>query len=1089
MSLSHLLAHVHDAAANLPQTDPQATAPCVLFLSASDGRSRARTISARAPTFAQAWQQAAQNLQRVLRQDKIIPQWLRVDRVDQTQAVDWGTLRAALGKTKRNYFPYGIALDAEFRMAMLEPELGAHALLYDSAQDECTPNATNLKTYGQWRFRQPLSWPVSDTVPAWLFTTQALFSDGHSLHLIEQTGPYRGYRKVPDWNANAVQALVVTGTDYLARQVKTSGEYHYGWFPCFDRPIPTYNALRHASSTYALLEGWELTQEPRHRQAIERALRDLTRRLIQPATLPDGSTAAFLVDTGDEIKLGGNAVCILALVKYTELTGDQQYLPLLEQLALGIVHMQQPDGSFVHVLHHPGLGLKEQQRAIYYDGEAAFGLMRLYGLTRDARWLACVERAFEHFIAAKHWKAHDHWLSYCVNELTLYRPDERYYQFGLDNVRDHLDFVLERITTFPTLLELMMAARQMIERLQADPEHSHLLDDFDRVKFHQALEHRARYLLNGHFWPELAMFFKNPARIRGGFFIRHHAFRVRIDDVEHYLSGYVAYWKYLTRSTKPNTPVPNVTDAKPVVTASHRDTKPRARAVIAWGGDINLGRRQHYMTPKPGQPHALAGIPALHAADLAIANLECVVATSGETGVDKGEQGPFYYRARPQMLRVLLDAGIGMVSVANNHAGDYGPAALAEQRQWLDAVGVGHAGSGDCLDDAFRPALHRVGDLVVALFAIDTTQTQFAATPTRGGIAHLDIRQSQLWHDRMAPLIAEARQRAHLVLVAVHAGKNWAETPTRDEIAAAHALIDAGADAVLGTSAHVIQGIEVYRERPIIHDAGNLLFDSQIKYSGSGMFHLHVSAHGVEQVDFIPIHVGVGHSVQLQDQHARAAADSYMRQCAALGAELKATPTGASLMLSPPERPAPVQAWAGPPPLLRPEVLDAPPPIQPHWTVVQVPTDAAFQPIELGPLRLLGMRVRPAASITQRQMIWVESFWCCTQPVADDLRLDIRAQYENSAAAPAWGDGMDHEPCDWMLPTSRWQPGVIYRDEFGLRPPALKHLRNGRLQWTVGVIAADRRYGPALPPLPLIEVALPERTTPQPLPHPLKTSA
>jgi UDP-N-acetylmuramyl pentapeptide synthase len=554
MSFPDQLHACHERLASVCAALPAPYPAFTLFFSVSDGSQRAHVVHARAAEFETAWREGADIVERWVRDHGIVSPWLRIDWVEGASPMDWVQFKTQLTAVKRNYFRLGLAFDQDFEIAFTEQELNANAMLSgDSTIAHSVVNQRNFEVYGQARFECTPALDMPMDQPVYLLAMVGVFCQPDGVvHKLVGTGLDAGRRQMPALNPQSVLDLVRSGSAYLSRQVQGDGLFVYGYFPCFDRRIPTYDAMRHASSIFAMLEAWELTRDEALRSAIDRSLEHLTNWLIRDYKLADGRDVAFLVDTGGEIRLGGNAACVLALVKYCELTDTRRWLPLLEKLALGIVSLQDPaTGRFNHVLHATDLTLKQASRIIYYDGEAAFSLMRLYGLTRDGRWLAVVEKAFDHFIASQHWQAHDHWLSCCVNELTHWSPQEKYFRFGLQNVAGYLDFVLDRKTTFPTLLELMLAAQQMLQRLEGMPAMRHLLDELDTEKFYRALDYRAHYLLNGFFWPEMAMYFRRPSTIVGSFFIRHHSFRVRIDDVEQYLSGFAAYHRYLLERRVP----------------------------------------------------------------------------------------------------------------------------------------------------------------------------------------------------------------------------------------------------------------------------------------------------------------------------------------------------------------------------------------------------------------------------------------------------------------------------------------------------------------------------------------------------------
>ena len=249
--------------------------------------------------------------------------------------------------------------------------------------------------------------------------------------------------------------------------------------------------------------------------------------------------------------------------------------------------------------------------------------------------------------------------------------------------------------------------------------------------------------------------------------------------------------------------------ASPMAHASSGD------ASLIFVGDIMVAETPGELISRgedPFQPFAAL----LSSHDVRIGNLECVVATTGTA-----EEKPYTFRADPRTLPVLkrhFDA----VSLANNHSGDFGKAAFAEQLALMDKAGLPYFGGGRDATAAHAPWIVERNGVRIALLGYGEFKPRsFEADASRPGVAW-----SGEDDDVIEDIIAARRvHRADIVIPFMHWGWEDEPDPSPRLRAFARRMIDAGADLVVGGHPHVTQGAEYYRGKPIIYSLGNFLFN------------------------------------------------------------------------------------------------------------------------------------------------------------------------------------------------------------------------------------------------------------------------
>jgi poly-gamma-glutamate capsule biosynthesis protein CapA/YwtB (metallophosphatase superfamily) len=256
------------------------------------------------------------------------------------------------------------------------------------------------------------------------------------------------------------------------------------------------------------------------------------------------------------------------------------------------------------------------------------------------------------------------------------------------------------------------------------------------------------------------------------------------------------------------------------------ETAVRNATSIVWigaVGDLMLGRgvENELLGRSDGPERVFTNLlPILREADLLLGNLEGAVSRRGAP-----ENKAYAFRFRPEALGPLRDAGFSYLSVTNNHAFDYGPAAFLDTLSNLAAAGIGTSGAGRTIEEASKPWVTELDEVPVTVLSIAAYPVERSGWDGEKTTKAAHDRPGVLWEGAQAlSAVSAAAKDGSFDIVMVHGGQEWQERPSESQRRLYRALVDHGADLVIGSHPHLLQGIEAYRGKPIVYSLGNFVF-------------------------------------------------------------------------------------------------------------------------------------------------------------------------------------------------------------------------------------------------------------------------
>ena len=303
---------------------------------------------------------------------------------------------------------------------------------------------------------------------------------------------------------------------------------------------------------------------------------------------------------------------------------------------------------------------------------------------------------------------------------------------------------------------------------------------------------------------------------------------------------------------------------------------PPADITLAFAGDVHFTGRTARLLGDP--PSAFGSISSvLRSADFAAVNLETAITSRGTP-----QPKTYHFRAPPAAFTALRDAGIDLVTMANNHALDYGLTGLADTLATARAARFPYVGIGTDAAAAWAPYVTTIKGVRIAVIGVSQVAelaSSWVATPSRPGEANaIDLA-------RTLAAVRAARRLAPVVIVFMHWGTEGQACPDAAQLSLAPQLAAAGASIIVGAHAHMLQGSGWLGRTFVAYGMGNFLWWERSYSTATGVLELTLHPHAPLTARFIPAVVsGTGQPVVLTGAAAAQAAAHYasLRACAEL---------------------------------------------------------------------------------------------------------------------------------------------------------------------------------------------------------------